>query len=119
MITTKKIYISLNHNNIRTHDQCQKDMNQILTEISGYIQEPVELIGIHLPDNPIIENSHQEVRNPEIVLLSSNLRLMAYSDYVVFEKDWRNSDICCIEYETARRFGIPMYQQVDDDYQNF
>lgn len=101
-VERKKIFISQPMNGL-TDSEIRKDRARVIDGLYniGYSSDEITII------DTLIEEKAPDNVNSGLWYLGKSLELLAGADIVVFAKGWRNARGYKIEFECAKKYGIP------------
>lgn len=109
----KKLFVSVPMKG-RTEEEIKASIQKMKKIAEIYEGEELELIDSHIEDNPPKNNDEA------IWYLGESLKKLAQADIFIGIDEVYNWNGCCIERDTAQRYGIKTYaipaQYVIDNY---
>ena len=109
----KKLFVSVPMKG-RTEEEIKASIQKMKKIAEIYEGEELELIDSYIEDNPPKNN------NEAVWYLGESLKKLAQADVFIGIAENYDLSVCCIERETAERYGIKAYiipaRYVIDDY---
>ena len=109
----KKLFVSVPMKG-RTEEEIKANIQKMKKIAEIYEGEELELIDSYIEDNPPKDSKEA------VWYLGESLKKLAQADVFIGINDAWDWDGCCIEFETAKRYGIKIYMvptnYVIDDY---
>ena len=102
-----KIFISIPMNGLKKED-IQFKMKEISEELP-FLKNEVEIIDSWLDEEPPTDFHG----NIGLWYLAKSIELLAQADLVVMAPGWENARGCIIEHEGAKRYGIPIIENLE------
>ncbi len=98
----KKLFVSVPMKG-RTEDEIKASIQKMKKIAEIYEGEELELIDSYIDDNPPKEN------NEGVWYLAESLKKLAQADVFIGIDSYYDWNGCCIERQTADRYGIKVY----------
>ena len=95
-----KVFISFPMNG-KSYDELVKERNSIINQCKLYFSEDTYYI------DTVFDDSDYDYNDP-LYYLGKSITAMAEADIVVFARGWENARGCLIEYDCARKYGVPI-----------
>ena len=102
-----KIFISIPMNGLLEED-IRKEFC-IISEALPFPKDEVKIINSWLDEEPPTEFHG----NTGLWYLAKSIELLAQADLVVMAPGWENARGCIIEHECAKRYGIPIIENLE------
>ena len=95
-----KVFISFPMNG-KSYDELVKERNSIINQCKLYFSEDTYYI------DTVFDDPDYDFNDP-LYYLGKSITAMAEADIVVFARGWENARGCLIEYDCARKYGVPI-----------